>query len=219
MAILPDQYPACSTCNSADRDCRSRSSSSGPRPSPAPTGSRRSASTWATRRGVWSTSRSTPGVNAFDTANLYSRGDSETVLAEALAGRRDKALIFSKAGFPMTEAPNDRGASRVHLMDQVEKSLRRLRTDYLDLYFIHLWDGLTPVEETVDAMSALVARRQDPLLGRLELQRVGARQDGLDRGGRGPRRRRSASRSTTRRKRARPNTSCCPRARSWASRR
>ena len=96
------------------------------------------------------------GVNAFDTANLYSRGDSESVLAEALAGRRDKALIFSKAGFPMTEAPNDRGASRLHLTDQVEKSLRRLRTDYLDLYFVHLWDGLTPVEETVDAMSALV---------------------------------------------------------------
>jgi aryl-alcohol dehydrogenase-like predicted oxidoreductase len=96
------------------------------------------------------------GVNAFDTANLYSRGDSESVLAEALAGRRDKALIFSKAGFPMTEAPNDRGASRVHLVDQAEKSLRRLRTDYLDLYFVHLWDGLTPVEETVEAMSGLV---------------------------------------------------------------
>jgi aryl-alcohol dehydrogenase-like predicted oxidoreductase len=96
------------------------------------------------------------GVNAFDTANLYSRGDSESVLAEALAGRRDKALVFSKAGFPMSEAPNDRGASRLHLTDQVEKSLRRLRTDHLDLYFVHLWDGLTPIEETVEAMSGLV---------------------------------------------------------------
>jgi aryl-alcohol dehydrogenase-like predicted oxidoreductase len=96
------------------------------------------------------------GVNAFDTANLYSRGDAETVLGETLAGRRDKVLVFSKVGFPMSPAPNDRGASRLHLVDQVEKSLRRLRTDYLDLYFIHLWDGLTPVEETVDAMAALV---------------------------------------------------------------
>jgi aryl-alcohol dehydrogenase-like predicted oxidoreductase len=96
------------------------------------------------------------GVNAFDTANLYSHGDSEIVLGEALAGRRDKALIFSKVGFPMSEEPNDRGASRLHLMDQVEKSLRRLRTDHLDLYFIHLWDGRTPVEETIDTMSALV---------------------------------------------------------------
>lgn len=96
------------------------------------------------------------GVNAFDTANLYSRGDSESVLAQALGGRRDKALIFSKAGFPMSEAPHDRGASRIHLTDQVEKSLRRLRTDHVDLYFVHLWDGLTPIEETVEAMSGLV---------------------------------------------------------------
>jgi aryl-alcohol dehydrogenase-like predicted oxidoreductase len=96
------------------------------------------------------------GVNAFDTANLYSRGDAETVLGEALGARRSRALVFSKVGFPMTEAPNDRGASRLHLLGQVEKSLRRLRTDYLDLYFIHLWDGLTPVEETIEAMSALV---------------------------------------------------------------
>lgn len=96
------------------------------------------------------------GINAFDTANLYSYGDSESVLAEALAGRRDKALIFTKAGFPMSKAPNDRGSSRLHLKDQIEKSLKRLRTDYIDLYFIHLWDGATPVEETVEAMSGLV---------------------------------------------------------------
>ncbi len=96
------------------------------------------------------------GVNAFDTANLYSFGDSESVLGEALAGRRDQALIFSKAGFSISKSPNDGGASRIHLMDQVEKSLRRLRTDYLDLYFIHIWDGATPIEETVEAMSSLV---------------------------------------------------------------
>jgi aryl-alcohol dehydrogenase-like predicted oxidoreductase len=96
------------------------------------------------------------GVNAFDTANLYSRGDAETVLGEALGDRRTRALIFSKVGFPMTDAPNDRGASRLHILDEVEKSLRRLRTDHLDLYFVHLWDGLTPVEETIETMTALV---------------------------------------------------------------
>jgi aryl-alcohol dehydrogenase-like predicted oxidoreductase len=96
------------------------------------------------------------GVNAFDTANLYSRGDSERVLGEALVGRRDRALVFTKAGFPMSDDANDAGASRVHLLDQVDRSLQRLRTDYIDLYFVHLWDGLTPVEETVDAMTALV---------------------------------------------------------------
>jgi aryl-alcohol dehydrogenase-like predicted oxidoreductase len=96
------------------------------------------------------------GVNAFDTANLYSYGDSESVLGEALAERRAKTLIFTKVGFPMSEAPNEGGASRIHLTDQVEKSLRRLRTDYLDLYFIHLWDGATPVEETIETMSGLV---------------------------------------------------------------
>jgi aryl-alcohol dehydrogenase-like predicted oxidoreductase len=96
------------------------------------------------------------GVNAFDTANLYSRGDAERVLGEALVGRRDRALVFTKAGFPMSDDPNDGGASRVHLIDQVDRSLHRLRTDYIDLYFVHLWDGLTPVEETVDTMTALV---------------------------------------------------------------
>jgi aryl-alcohol dehydrogenase-like predicted oxidoreductase len=96
------------------------------------------------------------GVNAFDTANLYSHGDAEVVLGEALAGRRHQALIFTKAGFPVGDGPNDRGASRLHLVDQIDASLRRLRTDYVDLYFIHLWDGVTPVDETVDTMSGLV---------------------------------------------------------------
>lgn len=96
------------------------------------------------------------GVNAFDTANLYSHGDAEAVLGEALEGRREDVLIFSKAGFPTSDAPNDRGASRGHLLDQIERSLERLRTDYLDLYFVHLWDGVTPVAETVETMTALV---------------------------------------------------------------
>ncbi|MCA8906962.1 MAG: aldo/keto reductase [Rhodospirillaceae bacterium] len=96
------------------------------------------------------------GVNMIDTANLYSRGDSEIVVGEALAGRRDKMLIATKVGFPMGEGLNDRGSSRAHLTDQVEQSLQRLKTDHIDLYFIHLWDGLTPVEETVAAMTDLI---------------------------------------------------------------
>jgi aryl-alcohol dehydrogenase-like predicted oxidoreductase len=96
------------------------------------------------------------GVNAFDTANLYSYGDAERVLGEALAGRRPRALIFTKVGFPVGDAPNDGGASRAHILDQIDQSLQRLRTDHIDLYFIHLWDGATPVEETVETMSGLV---------------------------------------------------------------
>ena len=96
------------------------------------------------------------GVNAFDTANLYSFGDAERVLGQALAGRRHQALIFTKAGFPVSDGPNDRGASRAHLLDQIDKSLSRLGTDYIDLYFTHLWDGVTPIEETVETMSGLI---------------------------------------------------------------
>jgi aryl-alcohol dehydrogenase-like predicted oxidoreductase len=96
------------------------------------------------------------GVNAFDTADLYSYGGSESVLGEALGGRRDRVLVFTKVGFAMGDGANDAGASRAHVLAQIEQSLRRLRTDYVDLYFIHLWDGLTPVEETVETMSGLV---------------------------------------------------------------
>lgn len=96
------------------------------------------------------------GVNAFDTANLYSKGDAEKVLGEVLAGRRDKVLVFSKARSEVEEGPNGGGASRVHLTRQLEGSLARLKTDWLDLYFIHQWDGVTPIEETVETMSGFV---------------------------------------------------------------
>jgi aryl-alcohol dehydrogenase-like predicted oxidoreductase len=96
------------------------------------------------------------GINAIDTANLYSKGDAELVVGEAMAGRRHRALIFTKAGFPMSEDQNGRGASRVHLTEQLEQSLKRLRTDYVDLYFVHVWDGLTPIEETGETMTGLV---------------------------------------------------------------
>jgi aryl-alcohol dehydrogenase-like predicted oxidoreductase len=96
------------------------------------------------------------GVNAFDTANLYSKGDAETVLGEVLQGRREKVLVFSKGRSEVADGPNGGGASRVHLTAQLEASLKRLRTDWLDLYFVHQWDGLTPVEETVETMSGFV---------------------------------------------------------------
>ena len=96
------------------------------------------------------------GINAFDTADLYSLGDAESVLGEALAGRRDKVLIFSKGRSQVDESPNGAGASRIHLHTQLDASLRRLKTDYLDLYFVHQWDGVTPIEETVETMSGFV---------------------------------------------------------------
>jgi aryl-alcohol dehydrogenase-like predicted oxidoreductase len=96
------------------------------------------------------------GVNAFDTANLYSKGDAETVLGQALAGRRDKVLLFSKGRSEVEAGPNGGGASRVHLHAQLDASLRRLKTAWLDLYFVHQWDGVTPIEETVETMSGFV---------------------------------------------------------------
>jgi aryl-alcohol dehydrogenase-like predicted oxidoreductase len=96
------------------------------------------------------------GVNAFDTANLYSNGDAETVLGQALAGRRNKVLLFSKGRSKVEDGPNGGGASRVHLHAQLEASLKRLKTDWLDLYFVHQWDGVTPIEETVETMSGFV---------------------------------------------------------------
>ncbi|MGI2329320.1 aldo/keto reductase [Planococcus sp. YIM B11945] len=95
------------------------------------------------------------GINMFDTANLYSKGDAERVLGAAIKGRRDKVLLTSKTGFPM-DNPNARGASRNNILTSIAQSLERLGTDYLDLYFVHLWDGQTPIEETVETMTGLV---------------------------------------------------------------
>ncbi|GHC31508.1 aldo/keto reductase [Aidingimonas halophila] len=96
------------------------------------------------------------GVNFFDTANMYSEGRSEEILGEVLADRRDSVLVASKVRFPMGEGPNDEGLSRHHILRQCEASLRRLRTDWLDLYLLHEWDGRTPLEETLATMDQLV---------------------------------------------------------------
>ncbi|MDP9409160.1 MAG: aldo/keto reductase [Actinomycetota bacterium] len=96
------------------------------------------------------------GVNLFDTANIYSGGESEEILGEAISGRRDDLLLATKVRMPVGEGPNDTGLSRHHIIRQCEESLRRLGTDYIDLYQVHEWDGLTPLEETLEALDTLV---------------------------------------------------------------
>lgn len=97
------------------------------------------------------------GVNFFDTADIYSRGASEEILGQALKGRRSEALISTKATFTMGDSPNDKGSSRHHLIRACEASLRRLGTDHIDLYFMHGFDALTPVDETLRALDDLVS--------------------------------------------------------------
>ena len=95
------------------------------------------------------------GVNFLDTADIYSGGDSETILGEALKGRRERVLISTKATFRAGEGPNDVGSSRYHLIRACEASLKRLKTDHIDVYFMHGFDALTPVEETLRALDDL----------------------------------------------------------------
>ena len=96
------------------------------------------------------------GINFFDTANVYSQGASEEILGAAIKGRRDKVIISTKASFSMGEGPNDKGASRFHLIKALEDSLKRLGTDYIDVYFMHGFDEETPVEETLRTLDYLV---------------------------------------------------------------
>jgi len=96
------------------------------------------------------------GVNLFDTADIYSDGLSETILGKAIAGRRDKLLISTKATFRTGQGPNDLGSSRHHLVQACEASLKRLGTDYIDIYHLHGFDALTPVEETLSTLNNLV---------------------------------------------------------------
>lgn len=96
------------------------------------------------------------GVNFFDTANAYGGGQSEVLLGKALQGRRDKSIVATKFFNPMGPGPNDSGMSRVHIMQAIEASLRRLQTDYVDLYYIHHVDTQTPLEEMLRALDDLV---------------------------------------------------------------
>ncbi|RYD31915.1 MAG: aldo/keto reductase [Verrucomicrobiaceae bacterium] len=96
------------------------------------------------------------GLNMFDSADIYSAGNAETILGKAIAGRRDKVLISTKATFRMGDGPNDVGSSRQHLTKSIEASLKRLGTDYIDLFQLHGFDALTPVEETLSTLDHFV---------------------------------------------------------------
>lgn len=96
------------------------------------------------------------GVNLFDTADVYSNGLSEEILGKALQGRRRDLLISTKTTFRLGEGPNDVGSSRHHVLRACEASLRRLGTDYIDIYHMHGFDELTPVEETLETLDTLV---------------------------------------------------------------
>ena len=98
------------------------------------------------------------GINFFDTADMYSLGVSEEVVGRALKdfAQRDKVVIATKVFYPLSDDPNDRGLSRKHILSAIDNSLRRLGTDYVDLYQIHRWDPHTPIEETLDALDTVV---------------------------------------------------------------
>jgi 1-deoxyxylulose-5-phosphate synthase len=98
------------------------------------------------------------GINFFDTADMYSRGASEEVLGRALKdfARRDQVIVATKVFQPMGDGPNDRGLSRKHILDAIDASLRRLGTEYVDLYQIHRFDYDTPIEETLETLDHLV---------------------------------------------------------------
>jgi aryl-alcohol dehydrogenase-like predicted oxidoreductase len=96
------------------------------------------------------------GLNMFDTADVYSGGMAEEILGRAIAGRRDKVIISTKATFPIGAGANDVGSSRFHLIAACEAALKRLGTDHIDLFQLHGFDAMTPVEETLSALDDLV---------------------------------------------------------------
>ena len=96
------------------------------------------------------------GVNLIDTADVYASGASEEIVGEALGKKRAGVLIATKARFPTGPGPNDRGLSRHYLIAECERSLKRLKTDWIDLYQVHQWDGMTPLEETMEALDSLI---------------------------------------------------------------
>lgn len=96
------------------------------------------------------------GVNLFDSADSYSDGMAEEILGKAIDGKRDKILISTKGTFPVGKGPNDIGSSRYHLINACEASLKRLNTDYIDIYHMHGFDGNTPIEETLRTLDNLV---------------------------------------------------------------
>jgi len=105
------------------------------------------------------------GINFLDTANMYNAGRSEEIVGKALAGKRDNVILATKAFGRVGQGPNDWGISRFHLMREVEKSLRRLATDWIDLYQMHRPDDTTPIDETLSALTDLVRQGKVRYLG------------------------------------------------------
>ncbi|WP_437593069.1 aldo/keto reductase [Sorangium sp. So ce1000] len=105
------------------------------------------------------------GMNMFDSADIYSDGMAEEILGQAIKGRRDKVIISTKATFRSGSSPNDVGSSRYHLTRSIEASLRRLQTDYIDLFQLHGFDALTPIEETLGTLDDLVRAGKIRYLG------------------------------------------------------
>ncbi|WP_437602644.1 aldo/keto reductase [Sorangium sp. So ce590] len=105
------------------------------------------------------------GMNMFDTADIYSDGLAEEILGQAIKGRRDRVIVSTKATFRLGSGPNDVGSSRHHLIRSVEGSLRRMQTDYIDLFQLHGFDALTPIEETLGALDDLVRAGKIRYLG------------------------------------------------------
>src|SRR5271167_4609191 len=105
------------------------------------------------------------GLTMFDSADVYSDGMAEEILGKAIAGRRDKVLISTKATFRLGDGPNDVGSSRFHLIGAVEGSLKRLATDYIDLFQLHGFDAVTPIEETLSTLDDLVRAGKIRYLG------------------------------------------------------
>ncbi len=106
------------------------------------------------------------GVNLIDTADVYSQGVCEEILGDIIGGpRKNGVLIATKARFPMGDGPNNVGSSRYHLISACEASLRRMKTDVIDLYQLHEWDGQTPLEETLEALDTLVRQGKVRYIG------------------------------------------------------
>ena len=122
------------------------------------------------------------GINFFDTADMYSVGVSEEILGRALKDfgpARDRVVIATKVFNPMGDDPNQRGLSRKHILHAIDDSLRRLGTDYVDLYQIHRFDYETPIEETLEALDDVVQGRQGAVHRRVVHVRLAVREDAL----------------------------------------
>ena len=105
------------------------------------------------------------GVNMFDTSNAYTTGKSEEALGAVLKGRSDQLMVGTKVRFSMGTGPNEQGLSRFHIIHEAEASLKRLKRDHIDLYFLHEWDGLTPVAEMMEALDTLVKQGKVRYIG------------------------------------------------------